>query len=162
MVRTRQSSRDAGFTLVELMVTLTLAGVLLALGTMPLKNYAQAQSHAGSARTVVEVMRNAQVRSVAEGTTYKVVLEAHQVRVFRADGGVFGTTPLLSTPIDPRVTLTGPSFTKAASAGGGPTTDGYFYPRGNASKGQLTVVRVGSAKVYTIAVEGLTARVSLT
>ena len=60
-------------------------------------------------------------------------------------------------PASSRVTYSGAAF---AQPDGTTTSTCYFYARGSATKGTVLVVRVGSSKQYTVAVEGLTARVS--
>ena len=58
---------------------------------------------------------------------------------------------------DKDVTFAGGLFEQSS---GVVSTSAYFYPRGSASKGDVNVTRSGRAKVYTVSVEGLTARVS--
>ena len=152
---------ESGFSLIELMVAMSIFGVLTALAVMPLRGYQHSQEHVGAAREVVAALRNAQVRAVNEGTTYRAEIQPHGVRVFA------GTTLVKSYSIPDEVTLTvaGAGFTPAASPSN-PTPaavpDAYFYGRGTGSAGVIQVTRASSTtKSYTITIEGLTARVSL-
>ncbi len=54
-----------------------------------------------------------------------------------------------------QVHVASPSFA------GTPGTGVTFFARGTATQGTVKVTRTGSSKVYTLAVEGLTGRVSL-
>ena len=62
----------------------------------------------------------------------------------------------IATP-SPRVKFASPAFTEAGTA-----TGVTFYSRGTATPGSVKVTRDGSTKVYTLTVERLTGRVSLT
>ncbi len=160
---TRNHSRDSGFTLIELLVTMVLFGILVTLGVMPLRNYQRAQEHVGAAREVVTALRNAQVRAVSEGTTYKVEFSDHTVALLRRESPTT-FVPIRSYTLSYAVTVEvlGAGFTPSARTGS--TTaqpDAYFYARGDASPGEIRVSRASSTKTYTIKIEGLTARVSL-
>ena len=156
--------RDEGFTLIELMVSMVLFGTLVAMGTMPLRNYQMGQEHIGAARDVVAALRNAQVRAVNEGTVYKVEFSAQQVRVYRRDNSVDTLSRTYTLPSSITLTTVAPGFTPSATPTvptPAPGPEAYFYGRGTASAGSLRVTRRSSSKTYTISIEGLTARVSL-
>lgn len=158
-----RSTDDRGFTLIELLVTLSLFGILVAFGTMPFKDYQRKQEHLGAAREVVEALRNTQVRAVAEGTPYKVVFTSNGIAIHRGNSTGFDAVPLRTHQLASRVTLDVPAaaFTPSAASALPPSSDAYFYARGTASGGGLVVRYQDSSKAYTINVEGLTARVSL-
>ena len=164
-MRARRASRtDEGFTLIELMVSMVLFGTLVAMGTMPLRSYQLSQEHLGAARDVVAALRNAQVRAVNEGTVYKVEFSPQQVRVYRVDNNVPTLSRSYTVPSSITLTTVAPGFTPSATPTvptPAPGADAYFYGRGTASAGSVRVTRRSSSKTYTISIEGLTARVSL-
>jgi hypothetical protein len=105
----------------------------------------------------VAVLRNAQTSAVAENITYRVDIATNKATTYRL--GATAQVKQLVKIDTSSVTLTGASFVDSTGA---TSTSIFFYPRGSASKGSVKVVRSGRAKVYTISVEGLTARVSYT
>lgn len=137
------------------MIAMVLFGILVGLVVGPWNGYRARQEHKGAARELVAFLRRAQVRAAAEETTYRVDLTATSATAYRFNGTSYTLGQSLSAP--GKVTYTGVSFVKPT---GGSGTSVYFYARGSASKGAVTVARGGSAKTYTIEVEGLTARVS--
>lgn len=165
MVTVQRRCSDQGFTLIELLLTMTLFGMLTALAVMPLRAYQAAQEQRSASRDVVAALRNAQVRAVSEGTTYKVQFSAHQVQVFRGNAGVYSLARSYSVANAVTLAVTSPGFTPATSVATpspAPVQDAYFYGRGTASAGSITVTRSSSAtKAYTVRIEGLTARVSV-
>lgn len=152
---------ESGFSLIELMVAMSIFGVLTALAVMPLRGYQHSQEHVGAAREVVAALRNAQVRAVNEGSTYRAEIKPHAVRVF--SGSTLVKT--YSIPSHVKLDVFGAGFTPAASPSDptpAPVKDAYFYGRGTGSAGVIRVTRTSSTtKSYTITIEGLTARVSL-
>src|SRR3712207_4782377 len=159
-VRRTAESREEGFTLLELLVTMTILGVVLAIAVAPYKNYQRAQAHQNTTRLVVATLRNAQVSAVAENATYRVTFAADG-KSWQAARLVSGTTwDVVGAPgrsNDTEVFVRDLSFRQQDGTLG---TTVYFYPRGSATKGSLVVARDGRTKVYTVTVEGLTARVS--
>lgn len=156
MHRNRQG--DSGFTLVELMTTMALLGILMAIAVGPWQGYQTTRQHREAARELVSVMRNAQVSAVSESVRYRVAVAADGGSVVVYRSPVSGTEVVKTTLRTPnsKVSFTGASFTTSL----GPSTSAYFYPRGSATPGRLDVVRAGRP-TYTVDVEGLTGRVSL-
>jgi prepilin-type N-terminal cleavage/methylation domain-containing protein len=156
-VRVRKAE-ESGFTLIEVLVAVTLFGVLVVLAVGPYASYRAGQQHIGTTRELVAFLRRAQVRAVSEETTYRVdfATNGRSAQVFRFNGATYDAAQTLETPSS-KITYTGGSF---AQPGGGNGTSVWFYARGSGSKGSVTVARQGSSKTYTIDVEGLTARVS--
>lgn len=148
---------DDGFTFLEVLVAMVLFGVLVGFAVPPYARYRGTQQHVGAARELVGFLRRAQVRAVAEETTYRVDIAADgaSARMFRFDGTTYAGQQTLKSPSG-RITYSGASFTSSSGSG----ASVYFFARGSASKGTVAVVRSGSSKVYTVEVEGLTARVS--
>lgn len=153
--------RDGGFTLVEVMVAIVLAGMMMAIAVNGYTSWARASAHSGTAREVQSVMRQAQQRAVTEGRAMCVDFDipANEYNLYLGACDVASRT-LVIGPLQtnhPDVRLTAPSFT----APSGTTTGVTFYARGTAWPGSVQVTRLGSSKVYTLSVEGLTGRVSL-
>lgn len=154
-MRRLQQSDDEGFTLVELLVVIMLIGIVVGIAVAPWRSYQRRQDHVGATRETVALLRNAQVSAVAENQTYRVDFSAKEAKVYRFDGSSYDLVRTY-TPGQPLVSFAGASFT--SSEGGGSSV--YFFPRGAASRGSLRVALDGTERVYTINVEGLTARVS--
>lgn len=162
-MRARRTSRgdDSGFTLIESLVVMAIGGIMMAIVAWGYRSYQISADHRGGTAQVVSMLRNAQSRSLSEARTYCVRFNttARTIALYRyscdtASGGesAGGTTDM------PRgVAFSGVSFTRPD---GTTSSDVYFYPRGSASGGGLTVTRSGSSRTYTVTVEGLTARVS--
>jgi prepilin-type N-terminal cleavage/methylation domain-containing protein len=159
----RRNCRDeAGFTLVEVMVGLVLFGLLSTISVGAFRKYDQANAHEGSAQALASQLRNTQLRATSEGRSYCVRIGAdnRSWTVWRTACGT-GTQVSSGRTRSAQVTLpaAGRSFTDRAGVTS--TTDISFYRSGMASAGQMTVARTSGTKVYTIKVEGLTARVAL-
>jgi len=151
-----------GFTLVELMVTMVIAGVLATIGSAGVFNWRNTSEHQGSAQEVVSQLRNAAERSVSEGRTYCVDLSPTRTySLWRYSCGSLGTsvdgvrkTQSSRVTLESSVTLPSPT---PACPGGDKCV--YFYPRGTATPATILVKSSARSKVYTVHVEGLTARV---
>lgn len=155
---------DAGFTLIELVVVMSIAGVLAAIATYGFVNWRYTSEEQGSAQTLVSQLRSTAEVAISEGRTYCVDLDAanRSYSVWRyACSTTTGaqTSGTLQTQSS-RVTFT-PSITVPSPAPACPSGHAcvYFYPRGTATPGTITVASSARSKVYTIHIEGLTARV---
>lgn len=157
-----QQPRDGGFTLIEVLVTLALMGVLMAFALSGWTSWAGARGHSGTAQEIQSLLRQTQQRAVTEGQSMCVEFDtaANQYSVFRGacdDAGKVRVQGPFDTS-DDRVLLQSPSFTSA-------TTTGYtgvtFRARGSAWPGEVRIARTGATKVHVLRVEGLTGRVSL-
>lgn len=159
-MRRTAESRESGFTLIELLVTIMFFGIIVGIAVAPYRNYQRAQAHAGTTRLVVASLRSAQVNAVAENATYRVTFAADgkswQVQRMTTTSSWANIGPVVRST-DPQVAVRDEAFRQADGSLG---PDVVFYPRGSASKGSLVVGREGRGKVYTVTVEGLTARVS--
>ena len=158
-MRSRKSDRrDQGFTMVELLVALSVLGVMTGLAVAGWSGYATANEHTGTRDNVVSALRAANQRALAEAKSYCVT--------FDVAAGTWTTRRLTcagSIVKGPERTVGG-SIT-LADAGflqpdGTTQPQVLFTPRGTGSKGSIKINRSGSSKVYVVSVEGLTGRVS--
>lgn len=155
----RSSRREAGFTLIEVMVTMAIASTLMAVGVFGFTNWQRTSQQRGTAQELVSALRSTAVRAVSEGRTYCVDFDSATTQtyaVYRVSCST-GTLARGGAPTaSPQVSLT----TNVTSA---PCTAGhkciYFYPRGTATPATVNVTSSTRSKVYIITVEGLTARV---
>jgi prepilin-type N-terminal cleavage/methylation domain-containing protein len=163
--RGRHHGGDAGFTLIELLVVMVVMGVLMALAIPSWSHYQNKQDYLNSARTVTSELRQVQLQAVAQETSYRVDFAAggRTISVYRCD-----LTPPATTctyTLTHAVTLPGtaatfssPSFTQSTGAA---STSAYFYARGTASDGSLTLTRTNTGgPTYIVTIEGLTGRVN--
>ena len=158
---------DGGYTLLELIVTITIAGILMAIGMYAMRNFLISNRETGTANGIRSALRNASEYSLSQGRTYCVYFTSTTWVVYKSDCTV--TSNKVSGPFkvsDPSITLTSVSFAPPVHAVPGQTTAcpnanqcAYFYPRGTALTGDLQVTRTN--KTYSIHVEGLTSRVSM-
>ena len=161
-MQVRRASGDRGFTMIELLVTMVIMGVLMALATPAWQSYQGKQERISASRDVVSILRNAQTRATAEETVYRVDVDqtAKTLTLYRYDSA---GTPVRRRALvlqGGKVRITGTSFTGGPA--GSAATSVFFNPRGTASAGRLVVSREGDAKQHVITVEGLTGRVSTT
>lgn len=154
----RSRGGQDGFTLIELAVSMTVLGVLLAMAVPAWSSYRVNQDRVSASRELVSLLRNAQLRAVAEETTYRVDVDAaaRTVQVHRFTG--------VSYVLRSSTTLAGSSVLVQAPAfrdkAGTITPSAYFYARGTASPGGVTVASASGDRRHVISVEGLTGRVS--
>lgn len=155
------SDEDGGFTLIEVLVGIGLSGLMATLAVAGYSRWAESSAHVGTAREVQTTMRQAQQQAVTEGRAMCVWFDAtHDTYSVYRGACEVTTKQKLSGPrhtASEDIGLSGPSFVSSAGSSAGAT----FYARGTAAAGRVTVTRSGSTKVYLIAVEGLTGRVSL-
>lgn len=157
-MRQPRPGRQAGFTLVEMLVSLSILGVMSGLAVTGWAGYAAAANHTGARNDIVSALRAANQRALAEAKPYCVS--------FDIAAGTWTTRRLSCTGAivkgpegvqSGRVSLLDAGFIQSDS---NVRPEVLFTPRGTASKGSIKVARDGSSKVYTITVEGLTGRVS--
>ena len=154
-------SRDGGFTLIELLVTLSLIGVMTGLAMTSFTSWSSSSQHRGARDQVVSTLRNAGERALSEGRTYCVAYSGAAWTTYRKSCGPAGLIVAgPTTPESSRETFTGslvaPSGAESACPSG--SSCAYFYPRGNASAGTVTVARTGKPS-HTVTIVGLTSRV---
>lgn len=152
-------SRSAdGFTLVEMLVALSIVGVMSAIAVTGWSGYAGASQHSGTRNDIVSALRAANQRALAEAKPYCVTFD--QASGSWTTHRLSCTGAVVKGPEDVaggQITLTDAGFLQPD---GSTQAQVLFTPRGTGSKGSLRVRRGGSSKVYTVSVEGLTGRVS--
>jgi len=163
-VRRRLIDDDAGVTMIELIVVMSIVGVLVSLASFGFWNWRQTSEHQGSAQQFVSQLRNVAVRAVSEGRTYCVDIDAskqsYSLWRYACDGSTGtqagGPWATQSNRISLAAAVVAP--TPAPSC---PSSHSclYFYPRGTAIPATVTVSSSSRANTYTVHVEGLTARV---
>ena len=149
-----------GLTLIELLVGMVIVTLLTVSSVSGWTSYQRVTEHKGSAQELVSALRNAQQRSLAEAAAYCVVFSTSDRSYLVRKGSC--TTGSIAKPTtrtqSARVSLAAPSFLQTD---GTTATTVSFFARGSATRGSVQVRRAGSAKTYTISVEGLTGRVSI-
>lgn len=153
--------RDSGFTLIEVMVTISLLGLMMAVAVSGWTSWAKSSEHSGTARELQSMMRQTQQRAVTEGRAMCVLFDppANAYTVYRGACDA----PTKASVLGPVVTdsrhvqIASPAFTSTSGISSGVT----LYARGTAWPGAVRVTRTGSSKEYVLTVEGLTGRVSL-
>ena len=153
-----QPERDNGFTLIEVLVVVALLGALMAIGVGGYGRWSRASEQSGTAREVQTLLRSTHQRAITEGTAMCVLFDTSQGTYAVRRGTCAAPGATVDGPFSvggPEVHLASPTF--AGSGAPGVT----FYSRGTATSGTVQVTRSDSSKVYTIHVEQLTGRVSL-
>lgn len=153
--------RDSGFSLIEVLVTMSLMGILMAIAISGWSSWSKASAHTGTAREIQSVMRQAQQRAITEGAATCVQFDTvpDTYTVYRgqcSDAGKLKVTGPVSTASN--VAIEEPSF---AAPGGSSSSGVTFRARGTGSAGQVRITRIGSSKNITLSVDWLTGRVSL-
>jgi prepilin-type N-terminal cleavage/methylation domain-containing protein len=154
--------RDSGFTLIEMMVVVGLVSLLAAFGVGAWRQWTIAHAQSGAAADMQTILRQAQVRAVTEGYNFcvKFNTSSNTYTVYRYACGDAAMVQV-GGPYklgDPRLQLTDVSFNNPAAPDNAQLT---FRPSGSATPGGLTIRRTGSSKTYTLDVEGLTGRVTV-
>jgi prepilin-type N-terminal cleavage/methylation domain-containing protein len=150
---------DSGVSFIELLVAMVLFGILVAISAGPYARYRVGQEHIGSTRELVAFLRRAQVRAVSEETTYRIdfASDGSRATAYRFNGTTYVAGQVIS-PANTRITYSNVTFAQPDGSGTGLKL--WFYARGSAGRGSVTVAREGAGKTYSVNVEGLTARVS--
>lgn len=143
-----QSARDAGYTLIEVLVTISLMGAMMAIAVGGWNVWSHAHEQAGTAHELQSFLRSSQQRAITEGNSFCVTVQSQSYSLYDGPCTAMGSR------------VQGPVETNSADVAlsGGPVT---FLPRGTASAAPITVTRTGSTKHYVLKVDGLTGRVSL-
>ena len=113
--------RDSGFTMIELLVTISLLGIMMAIAVSGYTSWAKASNQSGRARELQSVMRQAQVRAVTEGRAICVSFRVAQNDYTVYRGACDSTTETVLGPVasqSAEVRLSAPAFT--GTSGGWP------------------------------------------
>jgi general secretion pathway protein H len=139
-VRSSAVGRPPGFTLVELLVVLAIAGMMLALAVPLLAAHVTGASLNSATREIRAALRDARSTAIAEDRPV----------VFRGDpgGGYWLDRNHFTLPV-----MTGTQPLRVAVLGGAQIA---FYPSGGSSGGRILVVSGGGQR--EIAVDALTGR----
>lgn len=168
------AARDSGFTLIEVMVTLVLFGIIATIAAPAYSRHSRAVQQQGAVREIVSTLRNVQERALAEDTAFCVDFTATTYTAYRVPGADLGVLPGGFTCSGSGTKVAGPFKVQPgtslnvsppygfAQRNGATTTYALFYARGAASAGSVVASRDDSAKTYTVSVEGLTSRVAST
>lgn len=157
-------NREDGFTLVELSVTMAIAGILASIATFGFTSYQNLAEQRGTAQQLTSELRKASVRATSEGRTYCVSVDdagtSYSLWRYACDttAGTRVTGPFDTQSSDVTIvpTVTTPTPAPTCTTGGACL---YFYPRGTALPASLVVQSTARSNLYTIRVEGLTSRV---
>ena len=93
-IKASLKEQDEGFSLIELLVVLSLVAIMSVIGMTSYQGYDKSQDHRGATREVVGFLRNSQVRAVAEATTYQCEFTTSELRIYRDAAVPPTTTPV--------------------------------------------------------------------
>jgi type IV fimbrial biogenesis protein FimT len=141
--------KDSGFTLVELMIVVAIAGGLSLVATLSYLDMRPSLRLNGATRQMLGDLMNARMKSVNENNEYKVFfLNTQQYKILddddndgTDDGGEWSKTKNIQDNY-PEVTL-------------GATNDPIFSPRGTANTGTtVTLTSAGQTRIITVSLTG--------
>ncbi|MHB1390239.1 MAG: pilus assembly FimT family protein [Thermoleophilia bacterium] len=142
-----------GFSLVEMVATVSLMGILLAMAYGGLTYYLSVKSVDTSAREIITEIRTAQATAVATGNTYRLAFNTadNTYTVQRRSG---------SSYVDLRGALSldgGTRFAETPNFGGDANLD--FYARGSCEVGEI-ILKGQHGNPITITVDGETVHIN--
>lgn len=146
---------DAGYTMIEMIVTIALAGTLMAIAVSGWQGWSRASAHDGLATELQLVMRQAQQRAVTTGTSTCVDFDDATDSWLVLVGACGTPSPTVTDrgQADDDLDIGDVDFEGEDSV--------TFSPRGTADEGTLSITRLGGGRTVTIHVERLTGRVSV-
>jgi prepilin-type N-terminal cleavage/methylation domain-containing protein len=170
-------TKDDGFSLIEILVAVSIGGLLLALSVNPLRTYFQLQTLNGARDQLVTELRRQQQRVVSESNP---LVFGIRFRKGTKDWGIvrYHPTPPVGQPtcteigtrsLDGGVTFTtGTDFAvdtgatvSCRAALNAPTDDFvFFYARGTATQGSVVINHSSLGRSRTITVSPMTGRVT--
>jgi prepilin-type N-terminal cleavage/methylation domain-containing protein len=156
----RAHMTDHGFTMIELLVVMVVAGVLMGIGIFGFTNWQQTAQQQGSASQLVSTLRSSSERAVSEGRTYCVDISGGaSYTQWRYSCSAAGTQVAGPYKVQSKVSLTTTNTLPVTATCPASHKCVYFYPRGTAVATTVAVQSAVRSRVYTVHVEGLTARV---
>lgn len=157
------AARDEGFTLLELIVVMVIGSVLMAIGSVGAMSWKRGAEERGSVKQLQSTLRAAAENATAEGRAYCVDLSGNRTfstwRYACSSATGTQTTGAMQTQSSQVTFVATSTFTAPAPACPAGDTCFYFWPRGTATPGTVTVSSSARSNVYVIHVEGLTSRV---
>lgn len=178
---------ERGFTLIELITVMAITTILLTLGAMSVRHFSMVQALEGAVDEVASHLSRAQTRSVSEShpLVYGAWFErgSSQWRLVRFDPKTAGTTTDDTCTVTETRSLGSGMFSSSVRISAAPEatafTDShetvvcrsalgasaathqfaFFYARGTATSGKVTIEQPTLARTRTIDVKGLTGRV---
>lgn len=152
--------RDHGFTMIEVIVTITLATLLMSFAVAGWGRWSAANAYDGALTEVQATLRNAQQRAVTEGRSVCVLFDetASSYTVHAGSCQAPGAVLQGATELHEQARLRHPAFETAT---GGLVAGATFTSRGTASPGSVTIVRRDGTGDHDVRVEGLTGRVAI-
>jgi prepilin-type N-terminal cleavage/methylation domain-containing protein len=149
-----------GFTMIELLVVMIVASVLMSIGIFGFTNWQQTAQQQGSASQLVSTLRSSSEKAISEGRTYCVDISAGtSYTQWRYSCGAGGTQVAGPYTVQSKVTLETTNALPLGATCPASHRCVYFYPRGTAVATTVAVRSTVRSRVYTVHVEGLTARV---
>lgn len=162
--------REDGFSLLELLVVLTLASILVSLSALAFRHYWQQRSLYGAQDLTVTQLRGLQERAVSESHPLvfgaRFTVGATTFRLFRYNPQTGVCAELETYEFDAGVEVTNvdfgtpPGITPPACAPVGRSV--YFYAKGTATEGALTFNQPATERQIGLEVSALTGRVTKT
>lgn len=166
----RQPSRDSGFTLIEVLMTISLLGLMMGIAVAGFARYSNAHEQDGTARSLQSGLRQAQQRAVTEGRAMCVAFTATSYTVWRsacdATTGTKVEGPTMTESEAVQIELPAPqtlTFTPRGTATWPSIASDPMSPPacGGAKSFEIEVTRTSSTKTYRLCVVALTGRVDL-
>jgi type II secretory pathway pseudopilin PulG len=172
-------SNESGFTLIELLAGMLLMFVMLGIGVFALRQFWQTRSLRGAQDVVTSQLRQLQERSVSEshplvyGARFRVGSPTFGIVKFNPNSASTTTddtcVEMTKVTLESNVQVTAASFTSASGitslcrtqiSGAGSDEFAFFYARGTATSGSITLVSPALAgRSRTVTVTPITGRV---